>query len=145
MISNPSFLNEQIDNILIYLAVFKSDGSTFSHKTEPTQDPDGYWVMTYDMLSDEAVSFVKSLYDNGWILGSFDWASYSRTKEYETLVFKGGLTDASPEQVARILTTIVRRDRFAPGWLASAYNDGLLTRILTRLQVIRNCSCAHVA
>ena len=95
--------------------------------------------MGYDSLTPLASSFVEATYNNGWVLTDFDWSSYCRSTEYKRLVFgDDGLIDASAEQLAQILTTVIRRDRFAPGWLVSAYSDGLLIRILKRLQTIRN-------
>lgn len=138
MIADKIFTTTQIDNILIYLKAFQSKDFVFSYKVEPAQDPDGYWVVGYDSLSPLALNFVKSAYDNGWILDHFDWPSYCKSNEYAALIFDNGLIDVSVEQVALILTTIIRRDRFDPGWLASAYKDGLLIRILERLQAIRN-------
>lgn len=138
MNADKIFTTTQIDNILIYLEAFQSKDFVFVHKVEPTQDPDGYWVVGYDSLSPLTLNFVKSACDNGWILDHFDWPSYCKSNEYAASIFDNGLIDASVEQVALILTTIIRRDRFAPGWLNSAYKDGLLIRILKRLQTIRN-------
>ena len=43
------------------------------------------------------------------------------------------MASASPEQLAHLLTRLVRQDRFSDGTLARAYTDGLLTRIVRRV------------
>jgi uncharacterized protein DUF6508 len=43
---------------------------------------------------------------------------------------------ANPEQLARLLTARVRRDRFAEGSLAGDYESGLITRIVERTAVL---------
>ena len=46
------------------------------------------------------------------------------------------LAQATPEQLARLLTVCVREDRFCEGALESAFESGLLTRILERAAVL---------
>ena len=45
-----------------------------------------------------------------------------------------GLRSASADQIANLLTTVVRRDRFVEGGLAAAFESGLILAILERAE-----------
>jgi hypothetical protein len=46
------------------------------------------------------------------------------------------LKNATPEQLAKLLTVLIRQERFCDGVLNSAFKSGLLTGILERVAVL---------
>jgi hypothetical protein len=90
--------------------------------------------LPHSVLSPEAENFVRAAYQHGWVLGlEFDWGQWMVTQEAERL--RDGpkaLCTATPEQLAELLTVLIRQDRFVEGALQSAFETGLLTRILER-------------
>jgi hypothetical protein len=68
-----------------------------------------------------------------WVTAGFDWRSWLETDEGRA--FHQG-TDAvgtaTPEQLGKLLTAIVRSDRFVEGSIAGAFESGLLAAIARR-------------
>ena len=68
-----------------------------------------------------------------WIILGFDWMAWLQTDEGRSLRDDPtGVGDATPDQLAKLLTAIVRSDRFVEGSLAGAFESGLLARIARR-------------
>ena len=68
----------------------------------------------------------------GWVL-NFAWPAWKQTDEAISLRDDAAaLAAATPEQLARLLTVLIRQDRFVEGALGSAYESGLLTSIVRR-------------
>src|SRR5207244_1533652 len=87
--------------------------------------------------SDEAGSFVQAAYDLGWVRSGFDWPTWSQTAEARNLQNDPHLlAQATQVQLASLLTVCIRQDRFVEGALMSAYESGLLVRILERAAAI---------
>lgn len=63
----------------------------------------------------------------------FDWPKWIASKEAKSLG-KGGvaLERATPKQLAKMLTAIIREDRFSEGALLSAFQSGLILDIVKR-------------
>jgi endonuclease III len=107
---------------------------------EPMEAPK-FEFAKYEMggyaLSATAAAFVQATYDYGWILRDFDWPAWKGTDEavrlHDDPVF---LEQASAEQLAKLLTLIVRQDRFCDGLLNEVYESGFLIRILRRAEVL---------
>ena len=47
------------------------------------------------------------------------------------------LEHATAVDLARVLTTYIRADRFCEGYLASAFEAGLIMRVVERAEVLR--------
>jgi hypothetical protein len=86
----------------------------------------------YFVLSPEAESFMGTVGFHGWVLPGFDWMAWNATGEANALRTAEGLLNATPRQLAQLLTALVRQDRFVEGALGQAYDVGLLTRIVSR-------------
>jgi uncharacterized protein DUF6508 len=76
-------------------------------------------------------AFVAALYEHGWIV-AFDWPDWQ--DEAAALVERGGIVEADASTLRRLLTLLVRKDRFAEGQLAAAFESGLIVTILRRLK-----------
>jgi hypothetical protein len=80
-----------------------------------------------------ADSFVKTAYDHGWVLQGWDWPAWMKTEEAVALrAVPAALEAASPEQLAKLLTALIRRERFVEGALNGAFESGLMTAIVRR-------------
>jgi thioesterase domain-containing protein len=84
--------------------------------------------------SNVATRFQKMLYDTGWIQ-DFDWGEWKNGPEGQKLCrHREAIAAADCDQLATLLTTLVRQDRFVEGLLAQAYEDKLLLAIVERAE-----------
>jgi len=123
---------ERLAGLAAFLPVFQAPGFSFGEWGGGEKTESGAITMPYFALSEEASAFVHAAYDLGWVLEGFDWPKWKDTQEAQSLLEPSVLADATPEQLAQLLTTLIRQDRFVEGGLASAFKSGLLTRILER-------------
>ena len=69
----------------------------------------------------------------------FDWASWMGTKEITVLRDNPEVMNrATAEDLSRLLTVVIRQDRFCEGSLADAFESGLLTAICRRAAQIES-------
>lgn len=86
-------------------------------------------------LSELGHDFVAMAYETGWILKDFDWATWAHGSEGQRIANdRTALAEANPQQLAKLLTALVRQDRFVEGALSSAYDTGLLLAIGERAE-----------
>ena len=77
--------------------------------------------------------FVDAAYANNWVSGDINWGAWMKTDEAKKLRDDPtALAKASDYDLACLLTTLIRQDRFCEGSLEGAYDSGLLTGILQR-------------
>lgn len=94
-------------------------------------------MVPYTIYAPEIDELHRRVYDDGWILWGFDWMTWGRTEEGRRLAEDGqAMVSATPEQLARVLTALVRSERFAEGTLAGAAESGLIQRVLQRAAVL---------
>jgi hypothetical protein len=68
-----------------------------------------------------------------WIVVGFDWRSWLAGDEGRSLRDDpAAIANATPDQLAWLLTAIVRSDRFVEGSIAGAFESGLLAGISRR-------------
>ncbi|MDB5429591.1 MAG: hypothetical protein JWP35_707 [Caulobacter sp.] len=93
--------------------------------------------MPYAHLSDVASAFVKAAYHHGWVLPGFDWVAWKGTPEAKRLAAdRDAVAAASADQLARLLTVIIRQDRFVEGGLLSDFKSGFVAAIAARANVL---------
>ena len=94
---------------------------------------DGVWTMPYFERSPEADSFLRAVGESGMMLTGFDWPSWAQTPEAKTLHSdRAALAKATPEELAMLLTALVREDRFNEGALGDSFESGIMTAIARR-------------
>ncbi|MCB8780052.1 DUF6508 domain-containing protein [Planktothrix agardhii 1806] len=77
--------------------------------------------------------FVAAAYANNWVSSDINWVEWMKTDEAKKLRDNPtALAKASEHDLACLLTTLIRQERFCEGSLEGAYDSGLLTRILQR-------------
>jgi len=93
--------------------------------------------MPYVVYSDIAEDFVGAAYDHGCVLMGFRWAGWANADEAQSLCHDPSkLAQATPEQLLRLLTAIIRQDHFCEGVLLNAFESGLMLAIVRRAAAI---------
>ena len=75
--------------------------------------------------------FVRLAYDDGWMLPGFDWASWDegRTIAGDPVRIK----DTDLLTIRKLITALVRNERFCDGALQATYDRGVIQAILRRI------------
>ena len=103
--------------------------------SDPVEGDDNCVTAPWFAQSDWADQFVDMLYRSGWVLEGFDWPSWTETKEGKALRSGlGTVAAADSAQLAKLLTALVRGERFGEGTLAKAFDDGLLLAAAERAE-----------
>ena len=80
-----------------------------------------------------ADAFRAAVAHGGWMIVGLDWMSWLKTGEGQALRDDpDAVGHATADQLAMLLTTIIRSDRFVEGSMAGAFESGLLSRIARR-------------
>ena len=123
-------VRERLESLAAFLPDFESPGFEFGHMATA---PGG---MPYYNLSAVASRFVHTCYKMGWVQ-NFDWVQWKDSPEAtELLKNPAAMELATPDQLGRLLTAIIRQDRFAEGALGAAFDSGLLIAILRRIAAL---------
>jgi hypothetical protein len=97
----------------------------------------GALIMPYVVYSDVVEDFVKAAYEHGCVLIGFRWAEWAHATEAQALCHDPSkLARATPERLLRLLTAIIRQDRFCEGVLLHAFETGLMFGIVRRAAAI---------
>lgn len=109
-------------------AEFSPGGWTLTQRQE-----NGAHTMPYATLSISASDFVTAAYAGGWVLPEFDWTQWTGTAEAEMLCRAPELLDqATPRQLAQLLTVFICQDRFIEGGLLGNFESGHILAIVRR-------------
>lgn len=101
--------------------------------TEMQKQEDGVYTMPYATLSPAASEFVQAAYDGGWVLQDFNWSDWKDTEEARDLYRDPDLlAQATPHQLAQLLTVFIRQDRFVEGGLLGDFKSGHILAIVRR-------------
>lgn len=103
------------------------------HDSEVRHTPEGdVRTMPWFEPSERAEAFLAAAAGNGWI-EPFDWMTWVDTDEAKALRDdRDVLAAATPDQLQRLLTAIVRAERFSDGSLEWAFETGLMAAIARR-------------
>src|ERR1700690_1060681 len=79
-----------------------------------SKDPDtGEFMMPYYSFGKEAERFIKICRERGWVLADFAWSTWKDTTEAMVLRDNpGAMARATPDQIAKLLTVLVRQGAF---------------------------------
>ncbi len=119
-----------IEAITWFLPMLEAPGFCAGEWRGGTDDGSGTIDWPWFDYAPEVRQFIEALYDHGWIV-PFDWSSWQ--PEAERLVNSGEVDRTDAETLRRLLTLIARKERFCDGFLAVSLQEGLITRILRRL------------
>jgi hypothetical protein len=128
---------ERLERLGAFSAVFEREGFEFGKCIVPTIDHAAGLTIPYWEYSAEAERFIQSCYDDGWILPTFDWVEWKSSQEAAELRNSpSALAVAAPDQIAKLLTTLIRQDRFEEGNIAAAFQSGLFRLIVRRAHAL---------
>jgi hypothetical protein len=125
-------LTERLGALAELEPVLAAADADFGHWEVP-EPIDGVLHMPWFEFGPTAEAFRSAVGRGGWIVVGFDWMTWLQTDEGAAFRDRpDALATASPDDLARLLTAIVRSDRFVEGSIAGAFESGLLTRIAQR-------------
>ena len=94
--------------------------------------------MPWFELSAIASRFGHVAYADGWVRPEVDWGEWGRTAQAQRLQEdRRALDDATVPDFVRLLTLVIRRDRFVEGSLGQDMQSGLITAVLRRIEQLR--------
>ena len=129
--SSAGPLRRRLGALAVFLPHFERPDFEFGRMAAPA---DG-GAPRHD-LSRVARDFLEYCYDNGWVQG-FNWGEWASTPEAANLRDNpDAVADATPMQISKLITALVRQDRITGGSLDSAYQSGLVTGIVRRASVL---------
>ncbi|MDQ2982064.1 MAG: DUF6508 domain-containing protein [Actinomycetota bacterium] len=119
--------------MLAHLPAFESPGFSPGEWRGGEMTASGARQMPWFELSQDARLFVRSLYEEGWV-DPFEWSNWQA--EAERIVTSDELENADITTIRRLLTLLVRKNRFVEGELGAAFESGLVVRILRRVRTL---------
>ena len=124
-------LRERLAALAGFRTAFEQDGFQFATSVPPERDGN-LTTLGWTTLGDEAGRFYKMAYDYGWIR-RLDWMAWRDTEAGRRLMHEAdAMAQATEDDLALVLTTCVRADRFCEGYLADAFDAGLIGRVVLR-------------
>ena len=100
------------------------------HRSERTREDPNVWTMPWFELSPRALAFVTAL---GGLVTVFDWPAWAQTPEAQALHDdRGVLAAATLEDLTKLVTAVLREDRFVEGALGASFESGLMAAIARR-------------
>ncbi len=82
--------------------------------------------------------FFDVAYRDGWVSPDFDWPAWEETPEARRLWDdRGAIEQATALDLVRLLTVVIRSERFGEGAVADAIESGLVTAVLRRIEQLR--------
>ncbi|MEY3232074.1 MAG: hypothetical protein RL689_2163 [Planctomycetota bacterium] len=137
MTDTPRLSPASFTGLAAFVPIFEDPAFVFGAWNTRTKSQPGVVSEPMYILSEPAHRFYRAVYELGWILTDFDWPRWMSGEEAQRLTHDAEAVDAaSPEQLARLLTAMVRSDRFCEGALAGCHESGLIIRILRRVQAL---------
>ena len=122
---------EDIKAVLTCIPYFQS-GEAFGEWEYPVNRSPG--LVPYPMLSEQASSFLEACYAHNFVQ-AFNWGEW--VEENRELAENGfGIEELDLEGVVKLLTSLIRGDRFCGGLLLAAMEDSRIFRILNQLDKI---------
>lgn len=80
---------------------------------------------------------MTAAYEANWVGADINWSGEEERERYTRLTSKpGAIQTANVYEVAHVLTTLVRGNRFNEGMLANAFERGIVRRVLARVVVL---------
>lgn len=124
---------EAIQTLQECLLVFQSDGFAPYREIPATRRQDGVIEVGYVSYASEVTTFIEAMYETDTII-AFDWNTQAWKTRYEEIAASTDAhSQASDEELRKMLTTMLRADRFNEGFLAEQFDNGLFISLLSEL------------
>jgi hypothetical protein len=129
-------LIERLAGLARWLSRFEDPAFTTGDWHASTTEQAGVIHMPWYEYGTEIRQFTAEMAALGWV-HPFDWMAWAATPAGRRLLQgPASVASADAEDLSRLLTTIVRGDRFSEGEIAGAFEAGMLTAIARRAQVL---------
>jgi len=123
---------DQLSRLAGVLALLERTDLEFGRWEGGDTRPDGSITMPYYELSADGREIIATL-----PIVVFDWPAWKDTEEGRALLADTArVAEATPDQLVRLSTTLVRADRFTDGTLAWAFESGLLLAMARRARAL---------
>jgi hypothetical protein len=98
---------------------------------------DNVWTMPWYELSPEAAAVTRAVGVAGLLQPGFDWPAWAKTPEAQALRNDpDALATATPDQLGKLLTALIREDRFNEGALGDTFESGFMTAVVRRAKAL---------
>jgi hypothetical protein len=95
------------------------------------------WTMPWYELSPSAEAVLTAIGQSGFMQTGFDWPTWARTPEAIALrTDPDVLAAATPDQLGKLLTALIREDRFNEGALGDTFESGFIAAIARRAKAL---------
>ncbi len=125
---------EHIDELLQFLPIFERDGFVASTPPSEPLTMDNLFALE-DELAPEVRDFIHAAYEGGFVF-SYPWTEWQDTAE-RYVCEPDTLAQANLEDVCKLLTCHLRKERFCSGHLAAMFSCGHMVQVLQRLKVLQ--------
>ncbi len=134
-------LRDRLNALARYAQIFAAPGFEFASWREYPPDEQGHIVLPECVMGPEAMAFVAMAHEFRWVVQSFDWPKWRKTAEAEGLLAgPETIATASADQLAKLLTSFIRNERFCEGALLGAFKAGFLAAIVERAHALSDVS-----
>ena len=128
----------QLDGLASFLPAFEAPDSEFGTRKGGDEVEPGTFTMPQFSPSELTSRFLDVAYRDGWVRPDFDWPTWAKTPEAQRLRDdREALEQATVLELARLLTVVIRSERFGEGAVAAAIESGLVTAVLRRIEQLR--------
>jgi hypothetical protein len=129
---HPVDLTERLQALADVLPALEAPDADFGHWELPPPR-DGIESLGWFEFGPTAEAWRTAVAAGSWVVVDFDWRTWLTGDEGRTLRDDpNAIATATPDQLAWLLTAIVRSDRFVEGSIGGAFESGLLARISRR-------------
>ncbi len=129
-------LAARLERLAGFAVVLEAPAFVAGELVAPASAP-GILTMPYARFHPEVDRFVSIAYEDGWVRSDFAWGEWSKTPEAQSLRDDPEvLATATVDQLAKLITVLVRQERFSEGSLMGAFGHGLVLGIVRRAGVL---------
>ena len=120
-----------------FIPYFENKENIFYKHISAKEKEDGSFIMGWIQYSEKTNKFIKKFYESDLV--EYDYLEvlekFERIENIESRIEMESL-----ENIRALLTFYIRRERFGEGHIADAIDDGVILRILYRIEELTQCS-----
>ncbi|MHA0033487.1 DUF6508 domain-containing protein [Deinococcus sp. PESE-13] len=136
----PDLSQQALQTIAAYLPIFGAPNFQFTGGASPVyQAAHGSLHMLGYRYDDQVSNLIHTADQLGWIYQDeqFQWPEWLQTAQAQALHDDpAALAQATPRQLAQLLTVFARQERFCEGTQLAFWESGLLLGLLRRADVL---------